>query len=125
MRFVALRTTSGTLGAAQITRPSRCTTSAALVPTSLGTEPAAGKPAPVVASQAAATEVEVPQTARVVAAVAEAVAVLLVVDEVASEAHAEAAEEGDHSEVVKVLPQHQQEASHKHCLTAPPHPHRL
>jgi Ca2+/H+ antiporter len=85
----------------------------------------AGKLATAVAFKAAATEAEAPQTARVVVVVVEAVAVLPVADEAASEAHAEAAVVGDPSGAVKVLPQRQQEASHKSCLTAPPHPHRL
>jgi hypothetical protein len=78
-----------------------------------------------VAFRVVVTEVEAPQTARVVAAVAEAVAVLLVVDEVANEVLAEAVVEGDHSEVVRVLLRLRLEASHKSSPTAPLHPHRL
>jgi hypothetical protein len=111
------------LGVAQTTRPSRCTTSAVLVATSPGTEPAAGKLATAAASRVVVTEVEARRTVRVVVAVVEAVAVLPVADEVASEVLAEAVVEGDHSGVVKVRLRHQLEASHRSSPTAPLHPY--
>jgi hypothetical protein len=107
---------SGTLGEVQTTRLSRSSTSAALPTTAtlLGTEPAAGKLATVVVLRVAVTEAEAPQTAKEVAAAAETV-VLPVVAEVVSEELVEAVVEGGLSEVVqvRVLLQHQREASHK------------
>jgi hypothetical protein len=84
--------------------------------------PEAGKQATAAVSRAAATEVEVPQTAKVVAVVAEAVVAphpedreVVSVASVASVAdEAVVAEDGDLSEVVRRVHLHQREASHKH-----------
>jgi hypothetical protein len=116
---------SGTPGEVQTTRLSRSSTSAVhpTTATLLDTEPVAGKLATVAVLRVAVTEAEAPQTAKEVAVAVEAVVVLPVVAEVVSEDLAEAVVEGGLSGVVrvKVLLQHQREASHK-PMTASLHP---
>jgi len=117
--FVGSLMTFGMLVVAQISRPSRFSTSVREITTTtttrvrlaLGLE--TGRLVPAAAQLALAIGVEVLLTARVVVAVVDLVARLVVVEEAASEAHVEAAEEGDLLEVerVKVLPQHPRQAS--------------
>jgi hypothetical protein len=98
------------------------------MPMHQGTVPAAGKQALAAVSRAVVTVVEAPQTAKVDAAVAEAVAVVhpveLEVVSVASVADEAVAVDGDSGVARKEL-LHQREASHKHddcAVSLPPSP---
>lgn len=104
-------------------RVSRSITSVVPPTEARGTELAAGRQALAVGSRVAATEAEAPQTAKVDAAVVEAVAAHLVDLEAASVAHVvPAGAEGARSEVARKVHQlHQREASHKHH-DSPQHP---